>query len=401
MDLERSPPASPAEAAGGAACSICLDPVLAGGGGRSVAKLQCGHEFHLDCIGSAFNAKGAMQCPNCRKIEKGRWLYASGQLPSADIDLGGWAASDNYDIAADLPFGFQWCPFSGFTQLASVFEEREAEPSSYHTIGDHSSASSSSLVCPYLALRGFLHPVHVPSTSNSGAESTSFHRHSTGLEVHATPDLSNAQVFHATESRNHDRLPRYDTSSQQRSRSYAHHHPLIHRPTPRSGSNLVAPLGSVPAVVAETRGHGHGARGHMYQQSMHSVQNSPFPPTSRRVRPRALTITSFIAASSSGEVGAPLGFSAPGAVNRSIPDVEGISRPVDRPYAWGREGFVPFPWIPAEGESHWWGTFNPMQNHPHGSFTRRPAGERMPQPQNHPENGYQPTPPPQRMPPFL
>ncbi|CAO2207435.1 unnamed protein product [Urochloa humidicola] len=396
MDLERSP----AEAAGGggAACSICLDPVLALGGGRSVAKLQCGHEFHLDCIGSAFNAKGAMQCPNCRKIEKGRWLYASGHRPSADIDMGGWGTSDNYDFASDLPFGFQWCPFSGFTQLASVFEEREAEPTSYHTIGDHPSAAGSSLVCPYLALRGFLHPVHVPSTSNSGAESTSFHRHSTGLEGHATPDLSNAQVFHASESRNHDRLPRYDTSSQQRSRSYAHHHPLIHRPTPRSGSNLVAPLGSVSAVVAETRGHGHGARGHMYQQSMHSsMQSSPFPPTTRRVRPRALTITSFIAASSSAEVGVPHGFAAPGPLNRSIPDAEGISRPVDRPYAWGREGFAPFPWIPAEGESHWWGTFNPMQNHAHGSFTRRPAGERMPQ--NHPENGYQPVPPPQRMPP--
>ncbi|WVZ91940.1 hypothetical protein U9M48_038049 [Paspalum notatum var. saurae] len=401
MDLERSPPASPAEAAGsgggGAACSICLDPVL---GGRSVAKLQCGHEFHLDCIGSAFNAKGAMQCPNCRKIEKGRWLYASGHRPSADIDMGAWVTGDNYDIASELPFGFQWCPFSGFTQLSSVFEEREAEPTSYHTIGDHSSAASSSLVCPYLALRGFLHPVHVPSTSNSGAESTSFHRHSTGLEGHGPPDLSNAQVFHATESRNHDRFSRYDSSSQQRSRSYAHHHPLIHRPTPRSGSNLVAPLGSVPAVLAETRGHGHGARGHIYQQSMHSsMQSSPFPPTTRRVRPRALTITSFIAAASSAEVGGPHGFSAPGAINRSVPDAEGISRPVDRPYAWGREGFAPFPWIPAEGESHWWGTFNPMQNHAHGSFNRRPAGERMPQ--SHPDNDYQPVPPPQRMPPFL
>jgi hypothetical protein len=54
MDLEKSPPASPAEAAGGggAACSICLDPVLARGGGRSVAKLQCGHEFHLGQIPS-------------------------------------------------------------------------------------------------------------------------------------------------------------------------------------------------------------------------------------------------------------------------------------------------------------------------------------------------------------
>ena len=172
------------------------------------------------------------------------------------------------------------------------------------------------------------------------------------------------------------------------------------RPTPRSGSNLVAPLGSVPAVVAETRGHGHGARGHMYQQSMHSsVQGSPFPPSTRRVRPRALTITSFIAATSSGEIGGPHGFPAPGAVNRSVSDSEGISRPIDRPYTWGWEGFAPFPWIPAEGESHWWGTFNPMQNHAHGSFTRRPSGDRMPQ--SHPENGYQPVPPSQRMPPFL
>ncbi|KAK3123942.1 hypothetical protein QOZ80_8AG0638330 [Eleusine coracana subsp. coracana] len=420
MDLEGSPPREPeAEALGAAACSICLDPVLGRGGGRSVAKLQCGHEFHLDCIGSAFNAKGAMQCPNCRMIEKGRWLYASGHRPSPDIDMGGWVTGETYDITSDLPFGFQWCPFSGFTQLASVFEEREAEPTSYHTVGDHSSAASSSLVCPYLALRGFLHPVHVPSSS--GAESTSFHRHSTGLEGHATTDLSNSQAFQAAESRNHDSEhrylsslpvsgipdhsvtpfglgpPRYDSSSQ-RSRSYAHHPPLIHRPTPRNGSNLVAPLGSVPAVVAQTRGHGHGARGHMYQQSMHSMQGSPFPPTTRRVRPRALTITSFIAASSSAEIGGPHGFSAPGAVNRSVPDAETISRPVDRPYAWGREGFTPFPWIPAEGDTHWWGTFNPIQNHTHGSFTQRLGGERMPQ--SHPENVYQPV-PSQRMPPFL
>ena len=43
---------------------------------------------HADCIGSAFNAKGAMQCPNCRKIEKGQWLYATGcrQLPEFNMD---------------------------------------------------------------------------------------------------------------------------------------------------------------------------------------------------------------------------------------------------------------------------------------------------------------------------
>ncbi|KAH7431455.1 hypothetical protein KP509_08G049000 [Ceratopteris richardii] len=58
-------------------CSICLDAVESGGD-RSVARLKCGHHFHLDCIGSAFNAKGAMQCPNCRQVEEGQWLFSSG-----------------------------------------------------------------------------------------------------------------------------------------------------------------------------------------------------------------------------------------------------------------------------------------------------------------------------------
>lgn len=53
MDLERSPPPDhAAEAAGGGACSICLDPVAGRAGGRSIAKLQCGHEFHLGQIPS-------------------------------------------------------------------------------------------------------------------------------------------------------------------------------------------------------------------------------------------------------------------------------------------------------------------------------------------------------------
>lgn len=61
-----------------------------------------------DCIGSAFNAKGAMQCPNCRKIEKGRWLYASGHRASVDIDMGGWVTSDNYDITSELVSANIW-----------------------------------------------------------------------------------------------------------------------------------------------------------------------------------------------------------------------------------------------------------------------------------------------------
>lgn len=38
------------------------------------------HSFLLksDCIGSAFNATGTMQCPNCRAVENGVWrLFGS------------------------------------------------------------------------------------------------------------------------------------------------------------------------------------------------------------------------------------------------------------------------------------------------------------------------------------
>ncbi|KAF0900001.1 hypothetical protein E2562_026243 [Oryza meyeriana var. granulata] len=58
MDLERSPPPETAAAGGGgaASCSICLDPVVAGG--RSVARLQCRHEFHLGQISPPARAPG-------------------------------------------------------------------------------------------------------------------------------------------------------------------------------------------------------------------------------------------------------------------------------------------------------------------------------------------------------
>ena len=32
-----------------------------------------------DCIGSEFNARGIMRCPNCRVIEVGEWRFSNGQ----------------------------------------------------------------------------------------------------------------------------------------------------------------------------------------------------------------------------------------------------------------------------------------------------------------------------------
>ena len=52
--------------------------------------------WYADCIGSAFNMKGAMQCPNCRKVEKGRWLYASGSTFSfPEFSIDDWTPDEN------------------------------------------------------------------------------------------------------------------------------------------------------------------------------------------------------------------------------------------------------------------------------------------------------------------
>ncbi|KAM1321548.1 hypothetical protein ACFX13_014803 [Malus domestica] len=40
-----------------------------------------------DCIGSAFNVKGIMECPNCREIENGKWRYYVSCSPDHELDL--------------------------------------------------------------------------------------------------------------------------------------------------------------------------------------------------------------------------------------------------------------------------------------------------------------------------
>lgn len=41
--------------------------------------------FSSDCIGSAFNTKRAMECPNCRAIEAGQWnLHLRRPMPTQD-----------------------------------------------------------------------------------------------------------------------------------------------------------------------------------------------------------------------------------------------------------------------------------------------------------------------------
>ncbi|URE03437.1 zinc finger, C3HC4 type, domain containing protein [Musa troglodytarum] len=123
-------------------CSICLSAVKCGGD-RSTAKLQCGHEFHLDCIGSAFNAKGVMQCPNCRKVEEGNWFYANGSHSTPELTMDEWiqdedlynlnyAESDlvtfstsvciNFFLSHLEVIGFQLVAWQGFHRCLSMLD---------------------------------------------------------------------------------------------------------------------------------------------------------------------------------------------------------------------------------------------------------------------------------------
>ncbi|KAI3445368.1 hypothetical protein Pfo_002033 [Paulownia fortunei] len=171
-------------------CSICLDLVM-DNGDRSWAKLQCGHQFHLDCIGSAFNIKGAMQCPNCRKIEKGQWLYANGGRPLPEFSMDDWAHDEDlYDLGySEMSFGVHWCPFSGLTRLPSSFDEGEFPSSAYHDLlghhavfAEHTPVSSTSHPCPYVAYFGTFHPSSSTSSRNV-SDGSSFNNHWSGLSV--------------------------------------------------------------------------------------------------------------------------------------------------------------------------------------------------------------------------
>ena len=41
-----------------------------------------------------------MQCPNCRKVEKGQWLYANGCRSFPDFNMDDWThEEDLYDLS--------------------------------------------------------------------------------------------------------------------------------------------------------------------------------------------------------------------------------------------------------------------------------------------------------------
>ncbi|KAK1295258.1 hypothetical protein QJS10_CPA16g00718 [Acorus calamus] len=418
-------------------CSICLESVVCGGGERSIAKLQCGHEFHLDCIGSAFNAKGAMQCPNCRKVEKGRWLYANGYCSFPEFNVDDLVNEELYDLGyPEMPFGLPWCPFGGFAQLASLFEEAEHQPNAYHDLlggaayGDHPGASTGAHACPYLALHGYTRAMHsAPSNVvESVPDSGPYHQHPGGSGVPSSSDVLSSHGFPASDPPRHhhnwsqslpfptslinsdqsrpllpSRLSRNDTNAHLRFGSLVLPIPFPHGTMASAGGSIFASVQPQPPVVGDVRGHSRGNGNHMYSQSAStssmSHRGAHFAQV-RRARPGGVAfVSSATEAASSSEPGSGgggggyYGFS----LNRAAHlDGESMGRPtMDRLYGWGgQEGMSasPFPWIPIEGDPHWWGPVHPNQNPQLGNgdsagrsyYPQRVVGERVSQGGAHP-----------------
>ncbi|PKI74025.1 hypothetical protein CRG98_005503 [Punica granatum] len=276
-------------------CSICLE-VVADNGDRSWAKLQCGHQFHLDCIGSAFNVKGSMQCPNCREIEKGQWLFANGCRTVPEFSMDDWThEEDVYDLSySEMSFGVHWCPFGQLARLPSSFEDGEFTPTAYHDplgqhalFAEHSAVSSTAHPCPYIAYFGPIPPSS--STSNGSiSDASSLNNHWNGPSVQS--EVPGSYAFPAVDLHYHSwehQSPPFSTS---RSRPGGSDPPSIAPTAQRSArTNPDLPRSGTfvhPFVV----GHSSGAR------AVNSIATSlipPYPGSNARTRDRVQALQAY------------------------------------------------------------------------------------------------------------
>ncbi|XP_039022370.1 E3 ubiquitin-protein ligase RFI2-like isoform X2 [Hibiscus syriacus] len=276
---------------GSVSCSICLETVT-DSGDRSWAKLQCGHRFHLDCIGSAFNIKGSMQCPNCRKIETGQWLYANGGRTYPEFNVDDWTHDEDlYDLSlSEMSFGVHWCPFGSLARLPS-FEEGELSSTTYHELlgqnaifPEHSAPTAHP--CPCLPYFG---PTVHPSSSNSRSvsDSSSFNNPWTPSVPGEVPT---SYAFPAVDLHYHnweDHSPPFSTFNGRISSSDQPSNPPVSHRSARSSSDMPR-LGSFtsPFVV----GHSSGARA---GSSVASSLIPPYPGSNARARNRVQALQAY------------------------------------------------------------------------------------------------------------
>ncbi|URE03434.1 zinc finger, C3HC4 type, domain containing protein [Musa troglodytarum] len=346
-------------------CSICLSAVKCGGD-RSTAKLQCGHEFHLDCIGSAFNAKGVMQCPNCRKVEEGNWFYANGSHSTPELTMDEWIQDEDlYNLNyAESPFGGHWIPIGSLARIPSLFEESESSPavsfwdlSRYHAnFLENQATVSVAHPCPLMA---YMPPLQPSSSSNnhsvdSNNSDPGYHHqwshfprprdfqtlymmapsniHYRGWE-HCHASYSPIAHINSAESLHFARLA---TNGLSATDSVFHPFVLSHGTISRVG----APGSSAPSLVPPyLRTHRNG---HEHYQLQHSQI------THGTVMPHSGSLWSFNPSEQCGP------FLVSPTVQTNV-DAENITS--TRLYAWEHQCFAPHPFFPIDREPSCWGPF--------------------------------------------
>ncbi|KAF3506299.1 hypothetical protein F2Q69_00003021 [Brassica cretica] len=334
---------------GSVACSICLDTV-AKDGDRSWANLQCGHQFHLgnvflsfdfdvfdsielcqyvylcvffflDCIGSAFNAKGVMQCPNCRKVEKGQWLYANGCRSHPEFNVEDWVHEEEiYDIGSypEMAFGVHWCPFGSSARLPSFESVIKnsifcylgiffADESLLNFVGmetfrrahqgyftEPPAPTAAGHPCPYVTYIG---PVHSSSSSSAGvtgvSDSPSFTSHWNtgssgevptpygfphyhGWEYHSSPPTP---PQHFSPSGPHVGSPTHPTPP-----------PASARTSRANGSDVIRPR--MPQFMRPSY-HAHSSSGRAGSSVASVPRTPPFPGSNVRTRDRTQALQAY------------------------------------------------------------------------------------------------------------
>lgn len=391
-------------------CSICLEAVT-DNGDRSWSKLQCGHQFHLDCIGSAFNIKGQMQCPNCRKIEKGQWLYASGCRPLPDFNMEDWAHDEDlYDLSyTEMSFGVHWCPFSGLTRLPSSYDEGELSSSAYHDLlgqhaifADHTAVSSAAHPCPYIAYVG----IHPSSSNSSGSinDGLNFNNHWTsssvpnempasyafpGMDVHyhswdhhSSFPMANSRVGTADQSSVPSVTQRVARTNADIPRPGSFVPPFLvgHGSAARAGSSVASPMiPPYPGSVARARDRVQALQAYFQQPSNSPAVRTPVMSATRRSNNHRGLAQVGPTASSSDQAGG-FYFYPSSSSGRNFQEAE---NPVSNRYhAWEREHLPTFPFSQVDRDPIW-GPFHHTgvgsdSGSRSGSFRPRHGSERMP-----------------------
>ncbi|XP_057550767.1 E3 ubiquitin-protein ligase IPI1-like isoform X2 [Amaranthus tricolor] len=357
------------------ACSICLEFVT-DNGDRSWAKLQCGHEFHLDCIGSAFNIKGKMQCPNCRKIEKGEWLYATNCRSFTDY-------TDDWPPDEELyDFGVPWCPVPAFSRFPS-FEEGDFSSVPYHdflvqpaVFAEHTAVSSSTHQCPYMAYYG---PVHSSSSNSVGSVSdgsnfsnrwgapsgpsempTSYtfgatdpHHH--GWEHHNLRFLANGSRLSASDQPSTPSLTTRSSrvnSDVQRSGLFVHPSVASHSSSGRVGSSIASSLvPPYPSSAARARDRAQALQAYFHQPSSPLPMRAPVIPNTRRSSGHLRLSQGPSLPSSSDQTSSSFFVYPSGLSTRSYPQAE--NQLSSRNQGWERDNLASFPLAQGDRDSIW------------------------------------------------